>query len=86
MFPGGFQVEGLSIRQSRSDPLRALDKEGLVRELNALLIIVAIIAVILLITGGVGSSLHFLLWIGGILLVLAIIVFLIRALTGRRTL
>lgn len=53
---------------------------------NTLLIIVAVIAVILLIVGGVGSALHFLLWIGGILLVLAIILFLVRALTGRRTL
>ncbi|HET6824948.1 MAG TPA: hypothetical protein VFH64_03400 [Amnibacterium sp.] len=52
--------------------------------MNALLIIVAIIAIILLITGGIGSSLHFLLWIGGILLVIAIIVFLVRMLSGRR--
>jgi len=52
--------------------------------MNALLIIIAIIAIILLITGGIGSSLHFLLWIGGILLVIAIIVFLVRMLSGRR--
>lgn len=52
--------------------------------MNALLIIIAVIAIILLITGGIGSSLHFLLWIGGILLVIAIIVFLVRMLSGRR--
>jgi len=52
--------------------------------MNALLIIIAIIAIVLLITGGIGSSLHFLLWIGGILLVIAIIIFLVRALSGRR--
>lgn len=52
--------------------------------MNALLIIIAIIAIVLLITGGIGSSLHFLLWIGGILLVIAIIIFLVRMLSGRR--
>jgi hypothetical protein len=53
---------------------------------NALLIILAVIAIILLITGGVGASLHFLLWIGGILLIVAIVIFLVRLLTGRRAL
>ncbi|MDQ1530930.1 MAG: hypothetical protein QOE37_1035 [Microbacteriaceae bacterium] len=54
--------------------------------MNALLIVVAVVAIILLITGGVSQSLSFLLWIGGILLVIAIVLFLVRALTGRRTL
>lgn len=54
--------------------------------MNALLIILAVIAIILLITGGVGASLHFLLWIGGILLIVAIVIFLVRLLTGRRAL
>jgi hypothetical protein len=52
--------------------------------MNALLIIIAVIAIILLITGGVAHALSFLLWIGGILLVIAIIIFLVRALSGRR--
>ncbi|MGN6444291.1 hypothetical protein [Amnibacterium sp.] len=52
--------------------------------MNLLVGIIALIAIILLITGGVGSSLHFLLWIGGILLVIAIVIFLVRLLTGRR--
>jgi hypothetical protein len=54
--------------------------------MNALLIVIAVVAIILLITGGVAQSLNFLLWIGGILLVIAIVLFLVRALTGRRTL
>jgi hypothetical protein len=54
--------------------------------MNALLIVLAVVAIVLLITGGVGASLHFLLWIGGILLIIAIVIFLIRALTGRRAL
>jgi hypothetical protein len=52
--------------------------------MNALLIIVAVVAIVLLITGGVSHALGFLLWIGGILLVIAIILFIVRALTGRR--
>ncbi|GGI37466.1 hypothetical protein ACFJGV_06830 [Cnuibacter sp. UC19_7] len=52
--------------------------------MNILLIIIAVIAVILLFTGGFVSSLNFLLWVGLILLVLAVIVFLVRLLTGSR--
>lgn len=52
--------------------------------MNILLIVVAVIAIALLITGGIGSSLHFLLWVGLVLLVIAIIVALVRFITGRR--
>jgi hypothetical protein len=52
---------------------------------NILLIIVAIIAVILLFTGGFVQSLQFLLWVGIVLLVLAVIVWLVRMLTGKKT-
>ncbi len=52
--------------------------------MNILLIVIAVIAVILLFTGGFVSSLNFLLWIGIVLLVLAVIVFLVRMLTGNR--
>ena len=53
--------------------------------MNILIAIVAIIAVILLFTGGFVQSLNFLLWVGIVLLVLAAIVWLVRFLTGRRT-
>ena len=53
--------------------------------MNTLLIIVAIIAVILLFTGGFVEALQFLLWVGIILLVLAVIVWLVRMLTGNRS-
>jgi hypothetical protein len=52
--------------------------------MNILVAIVAIIAVILLFTGGFVQSLNFLLWVGIVLLVLAAIVWLVRFLTGRR--
>jgi hypothetical protein len=52
--------------------------------MNILLIVVAVIAIALLVTGGIGSSLHFLLWVGAVLLVIAIIVALVRFITGRR--
>lgn len=52
--------------------------------MNTLLIVVAVIALILLITGGLVQSLNFLLWVGIVLAVIAVIVFLLRKLTGRR--
>jgi hypothetical protein len=51
--------------------------------MNLLLIIVIVIAVILAITGGLVSSLNFLLWVGIILLVIAVIAWLIRSVSGR---
>jgi hypothetical protein len=52
--------------------------------MNILFVIVAIVAVVLLLTGGFVASIHWLLWVGIVLLVLAVIAFLIRTLTGRR--
>lgn len=52
--------------------------------MNILAIIIAIIAVILLVTGGFVQSLNFLLWVGIVLAIIAIIVFLIRALSRSR--
>jgi hypothetical protein len=52
--------------------------------MNILVAIVAIIAVILLFTGGFVQSLNFLLWVGIVLLIIAAVVWLIRYLTGRR--
>jgi len=53
--------------------------------MNPLLIIVAIIAVVLLITGGLVESLQFLLWVGIVLAVIAVIMFLLRSVTGRKS-
>ncbi|MBO9051418.1 MULTISPECIES: hypothetical protein [Curtobacterium] len=52
--------------------------------MNALLIILAVIAVILLFVGGFAASLKFLLYVGIVLLVIAVIAWLLRTLTGRR--
>ena len=52
--------------------------------MNILFVIVAVIAVVLLITGGFVESLNFLLWVGVVLLVLAVIAFLLRMISGRR--
>ncbi|HKT56060.1 MAG TPA: hypothetical protein VJR25_04750 [Microbacterium sp.] len=52
--------------------------------MTILIIIIAILAVIALITGGVVHALNFLLWIGIVLAVIAIIVWLLRVITGRR--
>jgi len=41
--------------------------------LNTILIIVAIVAIVLLLTGGFVQSLNFLLWVGIVLLVIAVV-------------
>lgn len=53
--------------------------------MNILLIIIAIVAIILLFTGGFVQSLNFLLWVGIVLLVIAVIIWLVRMLTGNRS-
>jgi hypothetical protein len=55
--------------------------EGIV--MNLLFIIIAVVAIILAITGGLVQSLNFLLWVGLVLLALAVIAWLIRAISGR---
>lgn len=52
--------------------------------MNILALIIAIVAVILLFTGGFVQSLQFLLWVGIVLAVIAVIVWLIRFISGRR--
>jgi hypothetical protein len=51
--------------------------------MNILFIVIAVVSVVLLFTGGFVASIHWLLWIGVVLLIIAIIAFLIRALSGR---
>ena len=53
--------------------------------MNVLFVIVAIIAIVLLITGGFVQSLNFMLWVGVVLLILAVIAFLFRMISGRRS-
>lgn len=53
--------------------------------MNALLIIIAIIAIILLFVGGFSQAVSWLLWVGIVLLIIAIIVWLLRFLSGRRS-
>lgn len=47
-------------------------------------VIIAVIAIVLLITGGFIQSLNFLLWVGVVLLIIAVIAFLLRSIRGRR--
>lgn len=47
-------------------------------------VIIAVIAIVLLITGGFVQSLNFLLWVGLVLLVVAVIAFLLRSISGRK--
>lgn len=53
--------------------------------MNILLLIVLIIGIALLVTGGFVQSLNFLLWVGIVLAVVAAIVWLIRMITGSRS-
>jgi hypothetical protein len=52
--------------------------------MNILLIVLAIVGIVLLLTGGFVHALQVLLYIGILLLVIAVIVYLINFLTGRR--
>ncbi|MEO6116171.1 MAG: hypothetical protein ABIP33_07285 [Pseudolysinimonas sp.] len=52
--------------------------------MNILLIIIGVVAVVLLLTGGLVQSLNFLLWVGIVLAVIALIVWLVRVISGRR--
>jgi len=63
---------------------RATSAAGRKETMNILLIIVGIIAVVLLLTGGFVQSLNFLLWVGIVLAVIALIVWLVRMISGRR--
>ena len=53
--------------------------------MNILVAVIAIAAIILLITGGVVPTLNFLLWVGIALLIIAAIVLLVRFIGGNRT-
>ena len=62
---------------------RSSDK-GRSKKMSILFVIIAIVAIVLAITGGLVHALSFLLWVGIVLLVLAVIAFLIRSISGRR--
>ncbi|MFC9984999.1 hypothetical protein [Microbacterium keratanolyticum] len=49
--------------------------------MNILLVVVVVIAVILAITGGLVQSLNFLLWVGLVLLAIAVIAWLLRSIS-----
>lgn len=51
--------------------------------MNLLFVIIAVVAIVLAITGGLVQSVSFLLWVGIVLLILAVIAFLIRSISGR---
>ena len=53
--------------------------------MNLLALIIIIVAIALLITGGMVQSLQFLLWVGLVLAVIAVIMFLLRVITGRKS-
>jgi hypothetical protein len=52
--------------------------------MSILFVVIAVIAIILAITGGLVPAVGFLLWVGIVLLILAVIAFLIRTISGRR--
>ena len=51
--------------------------------MNILFVIIAIIAIVLAVTGGLVHAVNFLLWVGIVLLILAVIAFLLRSISGR---
>jgi uncharacterized membrane protein len=61
---------------------RSSDK-GRSKKMSILFVIIAIVAIVLAITGGLIHAVSFLLWVGIVLLILAVIAFLIRSISGR---
>ncbi|HZK58824.1 MAG TPA: hypothetical protein VFC59_03015 [Cryobacterium sp.] len=53
--------------------------------MNLWVIVLAVVAVVLLITGGFVTALKFLLWVGVVLLIIAVIMFLLRSISGRKS-
>jgi len=52
--------------------------------MNALFPIIIIIAIVLAVVGGLVEAVNFLLWVGIILLILAVIAWLLRSVTGSK--
>lgn len=52
--------------------------------MNGIFIAIIIIAIILALVGGFVQAVNFLLWVGIVLLILAVIAWLIRSITGSR--
>jgi uncharacterized membrane protein YdfJ with MMPL/SSD domain len=67
------------------DTIGGAGAEGERDIMNILLIIIGVVAVVLLLTGGFVQSLNFLLWVGLVLAIIAVIVWLVRVISGRRT-
>ncbi|MDJ0315183.1 hypothetical protein [Arthrobacter sp. H35-D1] len=53
--------------------------------MNVLVIAIAVIAIILLFVGGFSTAVHWLLWVGIVLLIIAAIVWLLRFIGGRKS-
>lgn len=53
--------------------------------MNLLALIIIIVAILLAITGGLVQSLQFLLWVGIALAIVAVIMFLLRSISGRKS-
>jgi len=51
--------------------------------MNILLVIIAVIAIVLLFVGGFVATVKWLLWVGIVLLIIAIIAWLLRVISGR---
>ena len=66
-----------------SPGVRAAQERGSTAVNNTLLIVVAVLAIILLIVGGIAEALQFLLWVGLILLIVAVVLFIVRMIGGR---
>jgi len=52
--------------------------------MNGIFGIIIVIAIILALIGGFVKAVNFLLWVGRVLLVLAVIAWLLRSVTGRK--
>lgn len=59
-------------------------RPGYARVMNAIFILIIVIAIVLAVVGGLVEAVQFLLWVGIVLLILAVIAWLLRSLVGRK--
>ena len=64
---------------------RSISTERFVFKMNVLVIAIAVIAIVLLFVGGFSTAVHWLLWVGIVLLIIAAIVWLLRFIGGRKS-
>jgi Zn-dependent membrane protease YugP len=79
----GFIAQRLDAGVGSKSRIQLLSTKGR-NQMSIAMIVIVTIAIILAITGSLVQSLNFLIWVGLVLLALAVISLLLRAISGRK--